>query len=263
MSLTRRVLFVAWQNPATRRFFTVGRLLDRVAAPRWEFVYVRGATAATSHGFRPFIGLDSTDVVYESDDLPPFFANRLMPKNRPDFPEFLHHLGLPAAGVEEVPILARSEGRRAAEDVELFGLPTFDDELGVYRFYFFLRGVRHVQGAEALIARLKPKEQLLLAPDAANPVDQLAVQVQEGKGARIGWVPATLVEDLDRLRQAGSALSAFAEQINPAPAPVQLRLLCRLEVVAVPGFEPFASDQFQPIPANAVEVRARPSELVG
>lgn len=263
MTLVRRVLFVAWQDPVNRGIFPVARLLDRQQDPRWEFVYIRGALLAAERGFQHFLGLEELDAVHESNELPPLFENRVMRSSRPDFPEYIKHLGLPEDTRDEIPILARSEGRRATDTIEVYGLPTFDEVRRVYRFMFFARGVRHLAEAEARIAALRPGAALALEPDPANRADQLAIQVREGAGVQVGFVPNTLLEDLHDLRKLGSKIEVFAERVNPDPAPVQLRLLCRLEAGAVRGYSPFATTRYEPIPAGATRIQIQPQTLVG
>ncbi len=261
MSLIHQVLFVAWQNPTTRSIFPVARLLHRSIAPQWEFAYIEGARKAREHGFGLFHGFGKLDDVTRSADLPPLFDNRLMPKTRNEFPVYMQRLGL-ARDAEEIPVLARSEGLRASDPIELFGLPSFDTAKQCYRFYFFLRGIRHVEGAEPYIKTLKAEDPLDLAPDPRNPVDGLAICVHgrpsEGK---IGWVPATLIEDLHQLGNHGSELSVKVQRINPHPGPVQTRVLCSLEATFVEGFVPLATERYQPIAADATSIHVEPAAL--
>jgi hypothetical protein len=263
MNLLRRILFVAWQDPTSRRIFPVARLLDRMGATRWEFAYLQGAREAVSCGFAPFHGFGELDHVTLSEELPPFFTNRLMRKSRPDFPSYMTSLGLPVQGEDEIPILARSEGFRASDTIELFGLPVFDETLRVYRFRFFARGVRHVAGAEERIHAIRAGDDLELQDDPENAADRLAIRVHERISGPVGFVPRTLLEDIHELRTKGSKIRVLADQVNLDPAPAQLRLLCALEASEVPEYLPFASDRYTPIAAEATSLRYNPRELVG
>jgi len=260
--LLHRVLFVAWQNPATRRIHPVARLL-RLAdeALPYEFIYLQGAREAAASGFLPLPGLPVLDHVYRTTDLLPLFQNRLMPKSRPDRADFLEALGFGADEVDAIPILARSEGRKATDTIELFGLPSFDEMRRTYRFCFFLRGIRYVAGAEACIARLSAGDRLDLVAESENAVDPRAIRVHGGAGERIGYVPNTLVEDVHALRGAGSEIAVYVQRVNPDPTPSQLRLLCRLEARAVEGYEPFSTERYQPIPDSATPIEIRAAEL--
>jgi hypothetical protein len=263
MTLLDRVLFVAWQHPISRRMFPVARLVDLRGEPHWEFAYIRGARTAAEHGFQHFLGMENLEAVYTSSDLPPLFSNRLMHPRRPDHSDHMRRLGLSEDLRAEIPILARSEGRRATDTIEVFGLPTYHTASSTYRFWFFARGVRHVTGAEGRIAGLQPGDELAIEPDPANPVDRLAIRVLEGGGGEIGYLPNTLVEDLHELRRLGSRLRLFVERVNPAPAAVQLRLLCRLEASFVDGYVPFTSARYQPISPLATPLDVGPQRLVG
>ncbi len=264
MKLLHRVLFVAWQNPTTRRIHPVARLL-RLAddALPYEFVYVHGAREAAASGFLTLPGLAELDHVYRTPDLLPLFKNRLMPKSRPDRADFLESLGFGAEEVDAIPILARSEGRKATDTIEVFGLPSFDEFRRTYRFFFFLRGVRYVEGGEACIAKLVAGDRLDLVADPGNTVDPLAIRVHEGEGLRIGWVPNTLVEDVHALSTSGSEITVHVERVNPDPTPSQLRLLCRLEARDVAGYAPFSTDRYQPISTEAMRMAVRSDQLVG
>ncbi len=264
MTLLHRVLFVAWQNPTTRRIHPVARLLKVADDARpYEFVYIHGAREAAEWGFSPLPGLAELGHIYRTEGLLPLFQNRLMPKSRPDRADFLEALGFGAEEVDAIPILARSEGRKATDTIELFGLPSYDGLARTFRFHFFLRGVRYVEGAEACIAKLSVGDRLDIVTEPDNAKDALAIRVHEGDGARIGWVPNTLVEDLHSLRERGSEIAVFVARVNPDPAPSQLRLLCRLEARNVGGYAPFSSERYQPIPADATRIDVRAEALVG
>jgi len=260
--LLHRVLFVAWQNPATRRIHPIARLLRLAdSASPYEFVYVQGAREAAASGFLPLPGLPALDHVYRTADLLPIFQNRLMPKSRPDRPDFLEALGFGPDEPDAIPILARSEGRKATDTIELFGLPSFDGLRRTYRFCFFLRGVRHVQGAEACIAQLRAGDVLEIEAEPENSADELAIRVHDGAEQRIGYVPNTLVEDVHALRAGGSEITVVVQRVNSDPTPSQLRLLCRLEASDVRGYAPFATARYQPIPYSATPIEIRAAEL--
>jgi len=261
MNRTNNVLFVAWQDQATRQIFPVGRLLRRPATPEtaahtWEFVYLQGARDA--EGFRPFQGLPELGEIYRGAELPPFLRNRLMPKSRPDRARFIERLGLDPDVSDEIPILARSEGIKETDAIEVFGLPYYVAATGSYHYSFFVRGIRYVAGAEDRILRLAVGEQLRLVGEPDNDSDPGAILVNATDGARLGWVPRTLVEDLNDLLRRRSSLSVTVNRVNPASAPVQLRLLCNLEAEGTEGFIPFSSARYQPISAEAglVDIQA-------
>lgn len=262
MNLVHRVLFVAWRSPRTRGIHPVARLLQREQAPGWELAYIEGARTAAAHGFVPFIEFPDLGRVYESEELFPLFQNRLMPSKRLDYPAFLARLALPATTEAPIPILSRSGGRRETDKLEVFGFPSFDPAGARYVYLFFLRGVRHVPGAEERIAMLDDGEKLAWRREPDNPVDQLSIVVDRPNAGQLGWVPATLLADLDRLIDGRSRLEVFAERRNLAPAPVHERLLCRLEATAVTGFVPFSDATYRPIAESATVLHLDLAELV-
>ncbi len=70
-------LFLTWQDEkTTRRWFVVGRL-DRLGGI-YYFQYVNQVRKAEEYGFTPLTEFPDTDKVYESRELFPLFANRLL-----------------------------------------------------------------------------------------------------------------------------------------------------------------------------------------
>lgn len=262
MSLLNRVVFVAWKSPATSATFPVGRLVEREEDPRFEFAYVQGAQEAAAHGFLPFVEFPDLGAVYRGSSLFPRFANRLMPDSRPEFSEFLEQLDLPSTGHDAIPILVRSGGLRRTDDLELFGFPAFEPKTRGFRYHFFVRGIRHVAGAETRASQLESGDPLFLRWDPANPADRLAVTIHAPDGPMIGWVPRCLLEDLHNLFDQGVEPAASVVRLNEPPAPIQQRLLCRL--VATPGsnFRPFSTQRYMPISELATATTATPQELV-
>jgi hypothetical protein len=89
-----RRFMVVWQDPETRSFHQVGRL-EFTEAHEFRFAYLPEARLVPR--FRPFAAFPDLDHEYRSDDLFPFFANRVMSARRPDFDAHLTALGLTVA----------------------------------------------------------------------------------------------------------------------------------------------------------------------
>src|SRR5437773_607881 len=81
------ILFVAWRSPEPTgaRWGPVGRLEHGPGG--YRFVYTRGARML--RGFQPFPEMPRLDAVYESDELFPLFANRLLSQSRPEYHAYL------------------------------------------------------------------------------------------------------------------------------------------------------------------------------
>ena len=79
-------LFIAWRSEdvAHTAWGPVGRL--DFDGQVFRFCYTRGARRL---GFRPFPKMDRLDQVYESTDLFPLFANRLLSQSRPEYEAYL------------------------------------------------------------------------------------------------------------------------------------------------------------------------------
>lgn len=70
-------------------------------------------------GFHAFPAFPDTDVLYRSDTLFHFFANRVMSPRRPDFDDYLEALGLTRGESNPIELLARSGGQRATGSVQV------------------------------------------------------------------------------------------------------------------------------------------------
>lgn len=248
-------LFVAWQNPETRRFYPVARLAQIEGdgcQDCFEFVYIRGATQA--EGFRPFVSFPSLHQIYRARDLFPMFDNRLVSKKRSDFPEYIAQLGLPAATTSPITILSRSSGRRATDTLELFPLPELEPEFG-YRTWFWAHSLRYLSPAgQQRLLSLAPNEQLFPRCDEANPVDKTAIELLTGDGLRVGYMPAYLLDDAHTLQETCLTCEVYVERLNLPPAPIQQRLLCRLQSCWPEGFVPYSSGRYQPLSNEAASV---------
>jgi hypothetical protein len=244
-------VFVAWQNPFSRRYFPVARLATVANGepnPLFEFAYIRGALSAD--GFEPFVSFPKFDDVAWSDTLFPMFTNRMLSPRRPDYPEHLAHLGLPDASAP-LTILARSGGSRATDSLQLFAPPEFDEQHG-YRTWFWAHGMRYLSPASRdRLLLLRFQEPVHASPEPDNPADKQAIQLLSDDGIPLGYMPAWLLEDAHNLAQQCGAWELRVEQLNLPPAPLQHRLLVRWDACWPTGFAPYTSDRYQPINPDA------------
>lgn len=251
-------LVVAWQHPTERSIQPVGFLTR--AGDAFAFSYIRNAL--TVHDFPGLLGFDDLYGVYESDELFPLFSQRAMDPRRPDFHLYVNgRLGLEGSpGPWEQ--IARSQGHREGDTIQLFPEPTVDgDEVGCL---FLVHGMRHadkspktIHGVEAhatreqidaALAELEPGDELGIFPEPGNEKNPLAVVVTISPDQLIpvGWVPDLLVEDLQRLMNCAQ-VNVTAEHVNGPDAPWHLRLLARLRGAPAPGFRFFTGDRWQPL----------------
>ena len=228
-----RRLAVTWRHPVTRSYHAVG-LLEQTDQG-FRFAYLEDGRAVL--GPRRLLGFNDPSHVYESVNLFPLFATRLMDPARPDRPRLLEALSLDAlAGPLE--LLARSGGRRTGDAIELLPEPTVDEN-GATDCLFLVHGVRHTAGADDRLARLSRGAELALLDDVDNPVNPLAIQVADRSEAPLGWVPDPLVEYVRHVRRQGGA-SLRVERANGPEFGHHLRLLVHLHGTVEPGYEPFS-----------------------
>ena len=95
----------------------IGRLqFDRGV---YRFVYTQGAR--TAKGVTPFNGMEDLAEIYESPELFPIFANRLLAKSRPEYDAFLKWSGFdPANPPDPLMLLGVTEGIRRTDLIEGF-----------------------------------------------------------------------------------------------------------------------------------------------
>lgn len=247
-----KLLFLAWQNPESRRWYPVGKLTE--ADGCFHFRYLEGALAARKDGFCPLPSFPNLAAVYESPEIFPLFANRLLPRSRPDYDEFIQWLSLPKDEADPFALLARSGGRRATDTLAVFPCPERDAE-GHYRIHFFVHGLSHMtEAARNRTEMLQSGERLLLMADEQNTHDPKARMLRtegrvDGDLHLLGYFPRYLVDDLDHLLAQPHNLSDAAVvrvvRVNLMPAPVQFRLLCSVTMRWPDGFQPFSTAQYR------------------
>ena len=239
-----RRLYAAWRNP-DGLIRPVGVLTLQATADGdvYRFVYLKAAEKFD--GFRCLPGLPELHDVYESHELFPVFHNRLMPRRRPDYEDFLQRLAL---DVETDPfgVLIRSEGWRATDRIEVFAYPERTDD-GALTTLFFVRGVRHLDGASKAICEVRPGDVLEIVDEPDNPVNPRALRLRNSSGSFVGWIPDCLVDMVHELRELGACAGAIAEHVNPESSPNHMRLLCRLRAPWPVGYEPLSGPNYQPI----------------
>ncbi len=147
-------LFVAWRPPMPDQtgWRPVGRLEHDGGL--FRFCYTQGAKKP---GFLPFAKMTELDRIYESDELFPLFANRLLSKSRPEYEAYLRWSGFESGDhLDPISVLGVTEGIRQTDAVEVFPCPSPDAE-GCYLNKFFLHGIRWMpEAVMERIGRLNP-----------------------------------------------------------------------------------------------------------
>jgi hypothetical protein len=255
-----QVLYIAFRGTDDKqgRWSPVGRLEH--GPNGYRFVYTRGAK--TLAGFQPFPGMEKLDQVYESDELFPLFANRLLARSRPEYEAYLTWGGFdPNNPPDPIALLGVTEGLRQTDSLEVFPCPQ-PDACGCYLSKFFLHGVRWMPApAHERILRLKSGETLGLMLDISNTNDPHAVAVRTcdlTERLMIGYVPRYLAQEVWQLITGcgTTSIDVRVERVNES-APMQQRVLCRINSCWPDNFRPCTGEEFQPLPANVPDVCER------
>jgi len=257
MSPRSPVLFVTWRSPKTHSIIPIGRLIYRDEDELYEFAYIRKAQKARQKGFLPFLDFPYLGNFYLSHQLFPLFANRVLASTRPEFNAYAGGLGLSAETANPMQILARTGGRRETDQIEMFPLPLPDPQTGAFVTHCLIRGIRYMPQpfVEERIACLNPNEPLMILWDAQNEIDAAALTVRTLDSVLLGYLPAYLKWELWQLLIACPQCRVFVERVNPPPAGVHHRLLCRVEGSWPAGYVPFSTEDYQPINADATDLK--------
>jgi hypothetical protein len=243
-------LFVIWQDPDTRQWIPVGRLTRNDA--KFQFAYTKGAKE--SKRFVAFGGMPNFDAVYESPELFPQIANRILPKSRPEYSQYLSWLGLDSGVRDDLEVLARSGGLRATDSLEVVPCPepSADRELTIH---FFARGLRHLSEKDQLrVFALQPGEPLYLMKDVQNKVDSMALLMRTGDPISVvGYCPRYFSADFSQLltQTPPDQVSVVVDRVSK-DAPSQFRLLCRLRSMWPHDFAPCSRGAFELLSPSSV-----------
>lgn len=238
-------IFLTWQDPETHRWLPVGQLSkDR---DDYRFVYTKGAQS--SDRFVPFGRMTDLHAVYVAKELFPLFSNRLLPKSRPEYRDFLIWLGLDASADDALDLLSKSGGIRATDTLQVFPCPEPTPE-NTYVVEFFSHGIRHLNESDReRIKQLRPGERVYLLPDIQNAHDPTALLMRTGDPiSLVGYCPRFYSAEFSKLiALVGSdPVDIRVSGVNPT-APLQFRLRCRLTAPRPAGFAACAQDAFEPL----------------
>ena len=238
-------VFLAWQDPQTRRWLPVGQLSrDR---DDFRFVYTKGAK--DSDRFVPFGRMTDLHAIYVAKELFPLFANRVLSKSRPEYRDFLTWLGLDADPDDVLELLSRSGGARATDELQVFPCPEPTAE-NTYVVEFFSHGIRHLpEETRERIKALQPGERLYLMRDIQNPSDAMALMMRTGDPVyNVGYCPRFYSAEFSKLIElvGREKVQVTVSGVNPS-APLQFRLRCRLSAPWPVGFAACTQDAFAPL----------------
>ena len=249
-------LFLAWQEPQSRHWFPIGQLA--FDGKNYHFTYIQGVKKAQAEpNFRLLHSFPERDRIYTSSELFPLFSNRLMRRSRPDYQNYIQWLNIPQDEDDPIAILARSEGRKVTDTFEVFPYPE-KSENGIYHLHFFVHGLRYMPPTSIeKVKQLKTEERLYLTLDIQNPYDSTALLLRTEERHNLGYCPRYLAADIwEILLHNPESVDVHIEKINPAPTPIQLRLLCNMTLQSNDNYVPFSSKDYQPIVNSLVSYSA-------
>lgn len=249
-----KTLFLAWQDVKTRCWYPIGRLT--FDGQNYQFAYTQGVKQAKENsGFQPLLSFPYLERVYTSTHLFPVFTNRLMPRSRPDYADFVQWLNIPQHEDDPIAILARTEGQRETDTLTVFPSPEPDEE-GKYHIHFFAHGLRHLPKCSVeRINSFKSEDKLWLAHEFQNPYDSQALVLNTDDHFIVGYCPRYLNNEVFELLSINpNSVDVRVERINQSPAPLQFRLLCNLTAQWSDKLRPFSKKEYQPLVDEAASV---------
>ncbi|MFV2058896.1 MAG: HIRAN domain-containing protein [Thiohalomonadales bacterium] len=237
------VIFIAWQDPESRQWAPVGRLSKENS--EFSFVYTQGAEEVPN--FTPFGRMKDLHAIYKSDTLFPLFSNRVLPKSRPEYSDYMNWLGLNESNYDEMEELSRTAGLRATDSLELFPCPLPTSQ-NIYELFFFSRGLRHMYSENQERANnLKEGEQLFLMQDFQNSYDGMALMMRTNDPVSlVGYTPRYYSGEVSELIKSNKPenIVVTVEKVNQN-APLQYRVLCKLKTKWPANFMPCSDAQYK------------------
>ncbi len=241
-------LFLTWQvqNKASRKWYPVGEL--NFDGEVYRFFYIKGAEIAKEEAnFQPLVSFPDFRKIYESTELFPMFANRVMPASRPEYQQTVKWLALPENQNDPLAFLARTGGAKVTDKFEIFCYPE-SDENGDYNLHFFPHGLRYVpDGSIERIGKMEKGEKIYLASAFQNPFDKNALQLQTRDNHIVGYCPSYILDDVNEIIEKEAEFEVCVERVNDENAPLQFRFLCRLTVPQMKNYRPFSNRNYEPV----------------
>ena len=233
-----KVLYIAWQDPETRIWHTVGQLSRQ--NDLYRFAYTKGALASPRFKYLGRM-LDLTKTYY-SHDLFPLFANRIVNSSRPEYPEYVRWLAMnPDIENDPMQLLARSGGERATDELYIYSQPEINDR-GEMELFFLSNGLRYLNGVSLeRILRLETGDKLTLKEENDNSHDHFALRLETDDSIKVGYCPRYLNKDLRRIIKK-TELCVTVARLNHN-APIQFRLLCKAVFKLPHDYNLFENDE--------------------
>ena len=233
---------VAWQHPTERAVRPVGLL--EYDGSLHTFRYLR--VAAAIQDFRPFVGFPQLTERYESEELFPLFAQRVMSPRRPDYTQYLRALDL-STDATPWEQLARTEGKIAGDTIQLVPEPTVDVG-GATWGRFLVAGIRwrltDAVERESVLSEIVPGDRLRLTDEPMNEKNSRAILTTTKSNIDVGWVPDMLLDYVHTVKDHGTSEVTVVHKNGP-DAPNHMRLLVEIRGTVSPSYVPFGGPKWE------------------
>ncbi len=233
-------LYIAWQDPETRLWHTVGQLSREKEL--YRFAYTKGALA--SPRFTYLGRMMDLQENYYSRELFPLFANRILNSSRTEYPDYVRWLAMnPDTENDPMQLLARSGGERATDELYIYAQPEINDQ-GDMELFFLSNGLRYLDETSLKrILQLKSGDHLTLKEENDNYRDRFALRLETDDLIKVGHCPRYLNKDLRRVLEETDVFLTV-ERLNHN-APIQFRLLCKAVFKFPQGRNLFENEECQ------------------
>lgn len=234
-------IFILWQDQNTKLWHPVAKLshTDNI----YRLNYTKGATK--SEMFIPFPNLDRLDEIYESNELFPFFQNRILPSSRPEFKKLIRWIDMTPETFDPLNYLAITGGGKKTDNYRILKLPELVD--GKYIFKFLISGVQYLKNSsQEFVNNLKVNTELEYFYELDNPVDQNAIGLKDKNSQEfIGYCPRYLVNDFKKLLESKESTESkfYIKKVN-LDSPASYRLLCVFESQAKKNYKPLMFEEY-------------------
>lgn len=220
-----KYIYIAWQDDKTREWLPVAKL--EKTEKDYLFSYTQGASR--SPNFSGLGRMNDLGKVYSSKEIFPFFKNRILSKNRPDYQKYIKWLGLEGNNYDEMELLSISSGSRATDSYEIISAP---EKKGNDLFIkFFARGISHFSKSSIEeINTIEENRPIFLMQDYQNDFDKNAIALRtDNPKFLVGYIPKYYCKAIHRFIQEKYEIKCQVLQ-NNLEAPLNLRLLCSITV---------------------------------
>lgn len=234
-------VYVVWQDLHTRMWHPVAKLTE-LSDGTYEFKYTNGAKEKR---FVSFPRMTELNEIYKSNTLFPFFKNRLISKNRPEFKMMIEWSDIKDEEFNPIEFLGVSGGERKTDDFRIVTIP--ENKNGYYKVKFFVSGVKYLsEKSKEKVNSLKCGDLLHYKFDVNNKMDSDAIMlITTDDGDEVGYYPKYLNKDFHKIvDDYKKEMKIKVIKINSL-APEQYRLLCEVESEWVDEFKPFQSSEYE------------------